>query len=60
MSRRVDALTRDNSEFFHVSKEWCLAINNIDYIRQSLPSFIKVNPKWFNIYNKITENIFYL
>lgn len=43
MSRRVDALTRDNSEFFHVSKEWCLAINNIDYIRQSLPSFIKVN-----------------
>ncbi|XP_023298008.2 protein unc-13 homolog 4B isoform X1 [Lucilia cuprina] len=41
MSRRVESLTRDNSEFFHVSPEWCLAINNIDYIRQSLPSFIK-------------------
>ncbi|KAM7362908.1 C2 and C2B_Munc13-like domain-containing protein staccato isoform 2-T2 [Cochliomyia hominivorax] len=41
MSRRVDSLTKDDSELFHVSTEWCLAINNIDYIRQSLPSFIK-------------------
>ncbi|XP_051863663.1 protein unc-13 homolog 4B isoform X6 [Drosophila albomicans] len=24
-----------------LSEEWCLAINNMDYIRQSLPSFIK-------------------
>ncbi|XP_075147164.1 C2 and C2B_Munc13-like domain-containing protein staccato isoform X2 [Haematobia irritans] len=41
MSRRVNTLTSGNSEFFHVSTEWCLAINNIDYIRQSLPSFLK-------------------
>uniref|UniRef100_A0A1I8PQW5 Protein unc-13 homolog 4B n=1 Tax=Stomoxys calcitrans TaxID=35570 RepID=A0A1I8PQW5_STOCA len=41
MSRRVEALTSGDVEFFHVSTEWCLAINNIDYIRQSLPSFLK-------------------
>ncbi|XP_058974958.1 protein unc-13 homolog 4B isoform X3 [Musca domestica] len=41
MSRRVDALSSVNEELFRVSTEWCLAINNIDYIRQSLPSFIK-------------------
>lgn len=26
---------------FEVTQEWCLAINNIDYIRQSLPPFVK-------------------
>ncbi|KAL9892595.1 protein unc-13 homolog 4B isoform X1 [Glossina fuscipes] len=41
MSRRVEDLTKDESELFHVTTEWCLAINNIDYIRQSLPAFIK-------------------
>uniref|UniRef100_A0A1A9WYQ6 C2 domain-containing protein n=1 Tax=Glossina brevipalpis TaxID=37001 RepID=A0A1A9WYQ6_9MUSC len=41
MSRRVEDLTKDEGELFHVSTEWCLAINNIDYIRQSLPAFIK-------------------
>jgi len=28
--------------FIVLSEEWCIAINNMDYIRQSLPSFIKV------------------
>ncbi|XP_030370061.1 protein unc-13 homolog 4B isoform X2 [Scaptodrosophila lebanonensis] len=43
MSRRVEDITKvgDSCELFNVSEEWCLAINNIDYIRQSLPSFIK-------------------
>lgn len=27
---------------FEVTREWCLAINNIDYIRQSLAPFVKV------------------
>jgi hypothetical protein len=26
---------------FEVTQQWCLAINNIDYIRQSLPPFVK-------------------
>ena len=43
MSRRVEYQTGDNNELFSVSTEWCLAINNIDYIRQSLPAFIKVS-----------------
>lgn len=43
MSRRVVDLTNDNDQdLFQVTSEWCFAINNIDYIRQSLPSFIKV------------------
>ncbi|KRF80897.1 uncharacterized protein Dvir_GJ14122, isoform E [Drosophila virilis] len=43
MSRRVETITKleDNEEMFILSQEWCLAINNMDYIRQSLPSFIK-------------------
>lgn len=42
MSRRVINITGDDDELFQVTSEWCFAINNIDYIRQSLPSFIKV------------------
>ncbi|XP_026840156.1 protein unc-13 homolog 4B isoform X1 [Drosophila persimilis] len=43
MSQRVEKLTKlgDNNKIFILSEEWCLAINNMDYIRQSLPSFIK-------------------
>lgn len=33
-----DTMTDNN---FEVTTEWCLAINNIDYIRQSLSPFIK-------------------
>ncbi|XP_037945402.1 protein unc-13 homolog 4B isoform X2 [Teleopsis dalmanni] len=40
MSKRVEYLTKDNTELFIVSTEWCFAINNIDYICQSLPAFI--------------------
>lgn len=42
MSKRVEELyVGTNQERFEVTREWCLAINNIDYIRQSLPPFIK-------------------
>ncbi|EDW84880.2 uncharacterized protein Dwil_GK12905, isoform B [Drosophila willistoni] len=43
MSRRVENISNigDKNEMFTLSEEWCLAINNMDYIRQSLPSFIK-------------------
>ncbi|XP_037921818.1 protein unc-13 homolog 4B isoform X3 [Hermetia illucens] len=42
MARRVDELCIGASQDgFEVTKEWCLAINNIDYIRQSLQPFIK-------------------
>ncbi|KAH8410713.1 hypothetical protein KR215_009957 [Drosophila sulfurigaster] len=43
MSRRVESLTKmvEDGDMFMLSEEWCLAINNMDYIRQSLPSFIK-------------------
>ncbi|KAH8295174.1 hypothetical protein KR018_008180 [Drosophila ironensis] len=43
MSNRVENLTLigDNNKMFVLSQEWCIAINNMDYIRQSLPSFIK-------------------
>ncbi|XP_017103350.2 protein unc-13 homolog 4B isoform X1 [Drosophila bipectinata] len=43
MSNRVEnlALIGDNNKMFVLSQEWCIAINNMDYIRQSLPSFIK-------------------
>ncbi|XP_028898430.2 protein unc-13 homolog 4B isoform X3 [Zeugodacus cucurbitae] len=40
MSRHVESQTTDN-DLFIVSAEWCFAINNIDYIKQSLPTFIK-------------------
>ncbi|XP_017052526.1 protein unc-13 homolog 4B isoform X2 [Drosophila ficusphila] len=43
MSRRVENITLlgDSNKNFTLSEEWCIAINNMDYIRQSLPSFIK-------------------
>ncbi|KAH8309667.1 hypothetical protein KR044_007803 [Drosophila immigrans] len=43
MSRRVENITKmeEDGDMFILSEEWCLAINNMDYIRQSLPSFIK-------------------
>ncbi|XP_020817786.1 protein unc-13 homolog 4B isoform X4 [Drosophila serrata] len=42
MSRRVENIhLGDNNKNFVLSEEWCIAINNMDYIRQSLPSFIK-------------------
>ncbi|XP_017464694.1 PREDICTED: protein unc-13 homolog D [Rhagoletis zephyria] len=40
MSRHVESQARED-DLFTVSTEWCFAINNIDYIRQSLPAFIK-------------------
>lgn len=45
MSTRVEGLgdfqTVYESNKFEVTQEWCLAINNIDYIRQSLSPFVK-------------------
>ncbi|XP_052857968.1 protein unc-13 homolog 4B isoform X2 [Drosophila gunungcola] len=42
MSRRVENINiGDNNKNFTLSEEWCIAINNMDYIRQTLPSFIK-------------------
>lgn len=46
MATRVEGLGNvktvyDNNKF-EVTQEWCLAINNIDYIRQSLSPFIQV------------------
>ncbi|XP_037732487.1 protein unc-13 homolog 4B isoform X1 [Drosophila subpulchrella] len=42
MSRRVENIfIVDDNKNFILSEEWCIAINNMDYIRQTLPSFIK-------------------
>lgn len=44
MSSRVDNLGNVDNVYekrFEVTREWCLAINNIDYIRQSLSPFVK-------------------
>lgn len=44
MSSRVEHLGNIQNVYenkFEVTQEWCLAINNIDYVRQSLPPFIK-------------------
>ncbi|XP_055377531.1 protein unc-13 homolog 4B isoform X2 [Condylostylus longicornis] len=43
MSKRVEEIDFhiNNRDKFEVTREWCLAINNIDYIRQSLNPFIK-------------------
>ncbi|XP_055678420.1 protein unc-13 homolog 4B isoform X4 [Lutzomyia longipalpis] len=44
MSERVEGLGDFQNVYekkFEVTREWCLAINNIDYIRQSLPPFVK-------------------
>jgi hypothetical protein len=44
MAERVDNLGMVETVYekkFQVTTEWCLAINNIDYIRQSIHSFVK-------------------
>lgn len=44
MAERVDNLGMVETVYekkFQVTNEWCLAINNIDYIRQSIHSFVK-------------------
>ncbi|CAH1712257.1 unnamed protein product [Chironomus riparius] len=44
MAERVDSLGMVETIYekkFEVTSEWCLAINNIDYIRQSIHSFVK-------------------
>lgn len=41
MSRVESVGTRDDKEVFEVTAEWCVAINNIDYLRQSLESFVQ-------------------
>lgn len=48
MSTRLEGLGDISSVYrtstqFVVTREWCLAINNIDYIRQSLAPFVKVS-----------------
>lgn len=47
MSTRVEGLGDVQNVYesnkFEVTREWCLAINNIDYIRQSLSPFVKVS-----------------
>ncbi|XP_067616077.1 protein unc-13 homolog 4B isoform X2 [Eurosta solidaginis] len=40
MPRYVEAQSLTTNVFM-VSEEWCFAINNIDYIKQSLPTFMK-------------------
>lgn len=44
MAERVESLGNVENVYgkkFEVTSEWCLAINNIDYIRQSIHSFVK-------------------
>lgn len=44
MSQKVEGLGDVENVYekkFEVTNEWCLAINNIDYVRQSLPQFVK-------------------
>lgn len=44
MSDRVEGLGEMRNMYekkFEVTQEWCLAINNIDYVRQSLEPFVK-------------------
>ncbi|KAL4716125.1 hypothetical protein ACJJTC_013902 [Scirpophaga incertulas] len=44
MSVRVDNVGKVTTVFeqrFEVTNEWCVAINNIDYVRQSLPEFVE-------------------
>ncbi|KAJ8716635.1 hypothetical protein PYW07_003262 [Mythimna separata] len=43
MALRVDNVGHVSNVFeerFEVTTEWCVAINNIDYVRQSLPPFV--------------------
>lgn len=45
MSERVAKLGNVTTVYekkFEVTREWCLAINNIEYIRENLSSFVKV------------------
>jgi BAI1-associated protein 3 len=44
MSQKVENLGKVENIYekkFEVTQEWCLAINNIDYIRQSIQPFVK-------------------
>lgn len=44
MANRVDnvgTVTTVYEERFEVTTEWCVAINNIDYVRQSLQPFVQ-------------------
>lgn len=44
MSRKVDQIGIMETVYekkFEVTNEWCLAINNIDYVRQSIHPFVK-------------------
>uniref|UniRef100_A0A336MP88 CSON004614 protein n=1 Tax=Culicoides sonorensis TaxID=179676 RepID=A0A336MP88_CULSO len=44
MAERVESLGNVTTVYekkFEVTREWCLAINNIDYIRQNLTAFVK-------------------
>jgi BAI1-associated protein 3 len=44
MADRVDnvgKVTTVYEERFEVTTEWCVAINNIDYVRQSLQPFVQ-------------------
>lgn len=44
MTSRVDGLGEEPHPVygprFNVTSEWCLAINNIDYVRNSIPRFV--------------------
>ncbi|XP_031620349.1 protein unc-13 homolog 4B isoform X3 [Contarinia nasturtii] len=58
MSSRVEGLGNIEDVYdgnkFVVTQEWCLAINNIDYIRQKLPPFIE-DLKVEDIIEKLAE-----
>lgn len=44
MAKRIDNFGMVETVYekkFQVTPEWCLAINNIDYIRMSIPQFVK-------------------
>ncbi|EEB13180.1 conserved hypothetical protein [Pediculus humanus corporis] len=44
MTRKVEGIGHTSSIYedkFQVTHEWCLAINNIDYVRTSIPTFSK-------------------
>lgn len=46
MSERVEKLGNVTTVYekkFEVTQEWCLAINNIEYIRENLLSFVHVS-----------------
>lgn len=59
MSIRVAGLGEIQNVYenkFEVTREWCLAINNIDYIRQSLSPFVKVRRIEFTICTRFLNN----